>query len=118
MKTTKNRVNKLKDEIIQSLIKNHLPQGSGIDCEWELTRLKNGKIILENSIHCMNDAGCYDGYQDFKIIIDPKNLEDFTLQFTGKRKERYIDIWRSYLEDLIYESISEWRDELCAAAQE
>jgi hypothetical protein len=55
---------------IEDLLKETLPHGSGIDCDWEFTFQKNGKIKCSNSWHKMNDNGYYCGYNDFNFTID------------------------------------------------
>ena len=46
-----------------------LPHGSGIDSSWEMEN-KGSYIYFTNSYHCMNEAGYYDGWQDFRIRIN------------------------------------------------
>ncbi len=85
-----------------------LPHGSGINCKWQFEQLKNGKVIAYNSYHCMNDAGYYDGYADFKIVFSVhKALTAFSLHFVGayaQRKNRQYML-RDYLEDTIYNAL-------------
>lgn len=46
-----------------------LPHGSGIDGSWDM-EVKGSYVYFTNSYHCMNEFGCYDGWQDFRIRID------------------------------------------------
>ena len=97
----------LQDEVEKVLLK-RLPHGSGIDCKWEFKWLKNGKVKASNSFHCMNDAGYYDGYADFTVIITPTyDLGDFKLVFNGRQgqnKNRQYML-RDYLEDTLYQAL-------------
>jgi hypothetical protein len=95
-----------KQDAMEQILLNKLPHGSGIDCKWEFTWLVNGKCIASNSYHCINDAGYYDGYADFKVILH-KPMEDaaeFSLQFIGREgqnKNRQYNL-REYLQDILY----------------
>ena len=74
----------LREEMIERFINNVLPHGSGIDCDWRVmgTGFENyysqGKIgkdnskyvYFNNSYHCMDENGYYDGYQDFSVRMD------------------------------------------------
>ncbi|HUW46806.1 MAG TPA: hypothetical protein VMW50_13535 [Dehalococcoidia bacterium] len=85
----------------EQILLNKLPHGSGFDCKWEFTWLKNGKVKAKNYFHCMNEHGYYDGYAPFTLIIDPAKCEDFKLVFngrTGQNKNRQYML-REYIED-------------------
>ena len=93
----------LQDEREKVLLEK-LPHGSGIDCKWEFTWLKNGKVKAKNYFHCMNEHGYYDGYAPFTLIIDPAKRDDFKLVFNGRQgqnKNRQYML-RDFLEDTLY----------------
>lgn len=94
-------------EIIYEHLEKILPHGSGIDSDWNFDTLKNGKVIVSNSFHCMNENGYYCGYADFSIAIDLQNPLDFKLTFHGKfshyLNSRYM--LKDYLEDIIYAAL-------------
>lgn len=47
-----------------------LPHGSGIDADWSVcTNARSDRLFLDNSFHRMNEGGCYDGWQDFRVTI-------------------------------------------------
>ena len=82
--------------------------GSGIDSNWKV--LPNSKSIrVNNSFHCLNQFGFYDGYQDFEIIFfNDKPMLDFRLLFTGyDRYLAYKHNLRPYLEELISNTVEE-----------
>jgi len=95
-------------DFIESHLKDVLPHGAGIDCEWSFKWLKNGKLKAVNSYHCMNDIGYYDGYADFTVIFPVhKALTAFALQFNGKQasyKNNHYML-RDYIEDTIYSAL-------------
>ena len=53
---------------------NQLPHGSGIDGAWEYHTTAN-YVYFNNSYHCMDENGFYDGWQDFRIRIDKTTFE-------------------------------------------
>lgn len=85
--------------VIVHLIKEALPHGSGIDGTWSYGFLQDKYYTFSNSFHCMNDNGYYDGWQNFTLKVEKKNIENFKLEFNGHRKEKYIWQLRDYLED-------------------
>jgi len=95
-------------ETVETILTAMLPSGSGINCSWEITDTrKNWRC--ENAYHCMNDAGYYDGFAVFTVIIPKENILQFRLQFNGAlaqyKNRRYM--LRDYLEDTIYYSLAE-----------
>ncbi|MHA1372523.1 MAG: hypothetical protein ACTSRA_22720 [Promethearchaeota archaeon] len=86
----------------------YIPHGSGIDGNWEIT--DKGKYFkCENSFHCMDEYGFYEGYADFSLIIPKKKPLDFRLHFHGKYSQylNYKYGLRNYLEELFHWWIEE-----------
>jgi len=80
------------NDLIEDLLLEILPHGSGIDCKWQFTTQANGKIRAVNAFHCMDENGYYCGYQDFAVKLDPKlSAHEFILSFQYQRHlaERY-----------------------------
>lgn len=75
-----------------------LPSGSGIDagCKIDVEKSSSDKVIITFGYHFMNDAGYYDGWGEYKLIIKPKLWNDFDLRIVGKDR-RFI---KDYLYDL------------------
>lgn len=106
---------KLTEEILESM----LPSGSGIDCNWNIED-KGTYFKAQNSFHCMNDIGYYDGYQDFTLIIPKKSIGDYKLHFNGSQYKAKRYGLREYLDDIIYNAlysliIPQAQSELCKA---
>lgn len=100
-----------KQDDMEQILLNKLPHGSGIDCKWEFEWLNNGKLVCNNSYHCMNNAGYYDGFADFKLILHKPFTEqdDFDLVFCGRQgqnKNRQYML-REYLEETLSEALGE-----------
>lgn len=79
------------------IIENLLPHGSGINGTWQLTLLKNGKVLASNCFDAMNEVGMYCHYYDFtltiehiptqgKYIIIPGKYEITRLNFHGQKE--------------------------------
>ena len=94
------------EHMVETLL-DHLPHGSGIDCEWDF-EIDKGNLICSNSYHVMNDNGMYNGYIDFKLIIkiDRRDIYgnlDWKLQ--GKLSQN--NGLKEYLEDTFNEALGE-----------
>ena len=61
------------DKLIEA-IKDKLPHGSGIDCDWniQLQKTNYARFVCKNSFHCMDEYGGYCHWQDFTVIVDWK----------------------------------------------
>ncbi len=81
-----------------------LPHGSGIDYDWNVTRLKNGKVKASNAFHRMDSNGFYNGILPFSVTF---SKDDFSVKFHGLNSTGYyfvaMDGLREYLEDLFAE---------------
>ena len=102
------------EDEIELLLGNDIPHGSGIDCSYVYTMFDN-RLTIENSFHCMNNNGYYDGYIDFKLIIPFDNPADFKLQFTDYKEHRntikkYGWSIRDYLESIYVDYINQHID--------
>ena len=98
--------------IIAEKLMDELPQGSGIDCDWSYKIQKNGKIVYSNAIHCMDENGYYDGYQDFSLIVDPWDIHNFRIVFHTPRREKYIESWSDCLEEMFAECLFDFEQTL------
>ena len=74
-----------------------LPSGSGIDsgCKIDVEKSSSDKVIITFGYHFLNDAGYYDGWGEYKLIIKPKLSNDFDLRIVGKD--------RSFIKDYLYD---------------
>ena len=97
-------ISDLESAVIQSL-----PHGSGINADWTVNRLKNGKIQAFNSFHVMSEHGFYIGWADFSVTFDPslplpELAQTFRLQFHGSQAQ-YLNTYyglREYLDDTLF----------------
>jgi len=113
----------------RNAIQEALPHGSGIDSAWHF-KYRGTNIVFTNSIHCMDENGYYDGWQDFSVIIFThtkdvthdlkgpllgkrqvlwrKGDRDFKIEFNGPRRQKYIESWRDPLYQWIGDALSKF----------
>jgi hypothetical protein len=94
-------------------LKETIPHGSGIDCDWAFEE-KGNFIYAYNSYHCMNEFGYYDGYCNFELKIPKNSPIDFKLRFVNNdgyswyRIKKYM--LRDYLDGLFADYFNEIGD--------
>jgi len=78
--------------IIDHILKNHLPHGSGIDAEVTLDDSSHAeKIVICFEYHHMNDGGFYDGWTEHTVIVTPSLVNGFSMQITGMDRNQVKD---------------------------
>ena len=94
-------------EVINRLVLNYLPSGSGIDtgCQIDLDASNGNKLVIHSSYHAMNENGMYDGWYDFTVEVTPSLHLGFELKITGKFG-RYQDV-KDYLYQAFDAALSE-----------
>ena len=87
---------------IERFINNHLPSGSGFDCNWEFIKeCKNGTVIFETYYHNMSEHGYYDGYTKVRFEM-PKKINDFRVRLS-QGKAKYME---HHIREYMWETIS------------
>lgn len=93
--------------ITLSFLESNLPEGSGFDSKWNITE-KNDVFTCKSEYHCLNDAGYYDGFLPFVVIIDSSDAINFKLHFVDRHIpyvrsliRKYADMLREYIEETI-----------------
>ena len=91
------------EERIESLVKEHMPSGSGIDCgtEIDIDKSTGEKLVFTMSYHHMNDGGMYDGWTEHSIIVTPAFICGPRIKITGRNRNGIKD----YLHDVYSEAI-------------
>ena len=93
---------------VENVLIPSLPHGAGIDADWVLEKVqRNRKIVLACAYHGMNERGYYDGWQAFKVALDPYNPKDFkvTLSSEDQKYNQHKDWFyglRDYLDETLY----------------
>ena len=84
-----------------------LPSGSGIDAgtRIDLAKSTKEKLYLNFGYHFMNEAGYYDGWEDYKVIITPSLRFGYNMRFVGKDrdgiKEYFYQVFDSALTEMV-----------------
>lgn len=94
---------------IEEIIKEHLPQGSGIDGETAIDygKSKPDRIVINSSYHVMNENGLYAGWIDYKVIITPSLQFGFELNIVGNFSAKKQLGLRDYLYQAYEHALSE-----------
>ncbi len=69
--------------VLDHLVNNYLPSGSGIDSGCTIDNQKSDNLIIYSSFHKMDDNGMYDGWIDFTVRVKPSLIFGTTLTITG-----------------------------------
>lgn len=58
---------------LRSIANTFLPSGSGFDSkpQIDLEASKADRLVINGSFHEMNDAGYYNGWTDFQVVVTP-----------------------------------------------
>ena len=81
------------EERIESLVKEHMPSGSGFDSGTYLDFDKSTgeNLVFNTSFRHTNDSGMYDGWTDHEVIVTPSLMFGYSLRVTGKDKNGIKD---------------------------
>lgn len=96
---------------LESIARELLPSGSGIDSGTAIDREKSteNRIVLGTSFHHMTD-GMYDGWTEHEIIVTPSLVNSIDVRVTGRNRNDIKD----YLSDLFADVLTRlvrWDDE-------
>lgn len=74
------------ESTIESLVKNFMPSGSGVDCGTKLLfdESNSERLVFAFSFHHMNECGYYDGWTEHKAIVTPSLQFGYNLKITGR----------------------------------
>lgn len=92
-------------EMIEFLVTNCLPHGSGIDngVTFDFERSTGSKLVFHFGFHFMDDSGYYDGWENYTLIVTASMISNFDMRITGKNRG---DI-KEYLYQVFEYSLSE-----------
>ena len=91
-------------ETIESLVKNHMPSGSGVDSgvAFDYQGSKPNKLLFQTAFHHMSDEGMYDGWTEHGVVVTPDLALGFGLRITGRDRNDIKD----YLGELFHEALN------------
>lgn len=77
---------------IETLARNFLPSGSGVDCgtKVDFTRSTGDKLVFLTSFHHMNDVGMYDGWTEHTVTVKPA-FQGFNISISGRDRNQIKD---------------------------
>jgi hypothetical protein len=87
-------------DTLDTMLKEHLPSGSGIDRGSELLfdECKSNKLVFSADFHHMNDVGYYDGWSNHTVVVTPSLEHGAVLKITGRDRNDIKD----YLHDVFH----------------
>lgn len=73
-------------DLIEGMMKEYFPHGSGFDCGTTLDFEKSTaeKLVISTEYHHMNEAGMYDGWTSHQIIVTPSFVGGYSMRITGR----------------------------------
>jgi len=94
---------------LYDIAENHLPAGSGFDVGtlFDFEKSRDDRLVLQSSYHPLNEAGFYEEWIDFEVVIKPSLAFDFTIDVKGRFgtrqdiKEYILDTMHYYLNEKI-----------------
>jgi hypothetical protein len=101
------------ESALESLAKEFMPSGSGIDCGTKLdidASLRDpSRLVFTFSFHHMDESGGYDGWTEHKLIVRPSLVFGIDLKITGRDrngiKEYLHDVFSSALDQDIEHTV-------------
>jgi hypothetical protein len=74
-------------ERIETIVKEHLPSGSGFDNGTQFDRAsKPNRLVFNTAFHHMHESGMYDGWTDHQVIVTPDLGMRFDVRVTGRNR--------------------------------
>jgi hypothetical protein len=96
---------------IESLVRDHMPSGSGIDCgtKIDLERSNEHALRFSFSFHHMDEHGYYNGWTEHQLVVKPA-FQGLSLHITGPDRNQV----KEYLYEVYSQALSETAPELTA----
>lgn len=78
---------------IESLVKEHMPSGSGFDSgtTFDFVASKSELLVFNTSFHHMDEHGYYCGWTSHSVIVTPSLCFGFDLRITGRDRNDIKD---------------------------
>ena len=92
------------EDTILSLVRNHMPSGSGWDngTSIDINMSTPEKLVFTGSYHHMDDAGGYDGWTEHTVTVRP-TFAGFDIKISGKNRNDIKD----YLHDTFAQCLAQ-----------
>lgn len=101
-------------DIIENILKNYFPHGSGFDMGTKLVYEKStpNKLVFQADFHHMDEHGYYDGWSEHEVIVTPSLAFGFDVKVTGRNKRNI----KEYISDTFHHALTLEPDFLTSAA--
>jgi hypothetical protein len=101
-------------DIIENILKNDFPHGSGFDMGTKLVYEKStpNKLVFQADFHHMDEHGYYDGWSEHEVIVTPSLVFGFDVKVTGRNKRNI----KEYISDTFHHILTLEPDSLTSAA--
>jgi hypothetical protein len=88
------------EETIESLVRDHMPSGSGFDSgtKIDLDASHADKLVFTTLFHHMDEYGYYDGWTEHTVTVTPSLANRYHIRISGRN--------RNDIKDLIHEAFS------------
>jgi hypothetical protein len=72
--------------VLDDIIKEYLPSGSGIDngTKLDIEKSNRDRLVFNIAFHCMDSNGYYAGWRDYVLTVKPSLPFDIDLKITGR----------------------------------
>lgn len=108
------------EDTINTLCKEFMPSGCGIDCGTKLDWNKSQpeRIVFNVPFHHMDENGFYDGWTDYTVIVKPSLADGFDLRIKGKDrnclKDYLAEIYSWHLRQNVWQDATagDWHSDL------
>lgn len=88
-------------DMIESLVEQHLPHGSGFDSgtKIDMDASRADKLVFTTEFHHMDEWGGYDGWTEHTVTVTPALSNNFHLRISGRNRN---DIKEMMYQDFDY----------------
>jgi hypothetical protein len=78
---------------LESLVKEHMPSGSGVDSgtQLDMQRSTPDRLVFTTAFHHMHESGMYDGWTEHAVTVTPSLASGFDLKISGRDRNDIKD---------------------------
>lgn len=94
------------EEIVDRIIKQYMPHGSGIDGEYSIDYNDYEKLVIHSSFHRMDKNGMYIEWIDFRVVVLPSLMFGININIHGAFG-KHQDLKNEYLHEIFDHALNE-----------
>lgn len=99
------------EESIETLVRKHMPSGSGVDSgvKFNFDKSTGEKLVFDSGFHAMDENGFYERWINFSVTVKPSLQFGFTLNIVGNfgRRQEIKEYLHGVFSDSLGEVVSE-----------